>query len=71
MDTSMSLSDNDKLLFTYLDLNMKRNEGNITDEELTKLKELAEKEDRAKELEEMYNKVMNKEKTSEFIDSVG
>ena len=65
MDTSMSLSDNDKLLFTYLDLNMKRNEGNITDEELTKLKELAEKEDRAKDLEEMYNKVMNKEKTSE------
>ena len=65
MDASMSLSDNDKLLFTYLDLNMKRNEGTITDEELTKLKELAEKEDRAKELEEMYNKVITKEKTTE------
>ena len=65
MDTSMSLTENDMLLFTYLDLNMKRNEGSITDEELSKLKELAEKEDRAKELEDMYNKVMNKEKTSE------
>ena len=65
MTTSMPLSEDDKLLISYMDLNMKRNENKITDDGLSELKEIAEKENRSKDLEEMYNKVMTKEKTNE------
>ena len=61
MSDISNMTPEDQSLLKYLDLSVKRNDKNISEDELKELTEIAQSEPRANELEDVYSKVQSKE----------